>query len=319
MFRKKVIYLLLVLIVSGSTKAQTFDAPYEIPRFQAFLKECKLQAPTSSTAATSADLINGYTTDQFYVVEDDKIAFNQSGELMRTELRHEINWTLAEGDRSFHGRLKFVEQTTNQVTVVQIHDDANAGSGPNKPLLRIYKHLTKSPVNHLWAAIKTDESGDNTTHIDLGLAPTDYFDWKVSLEDGNLVIDIEEEEKVKVDVSFWTFPSYWKAGVYLQNPGEATVYFDELYRDEMIITSLEKFSPEIYIYPNPTTNILTIDAGNNELIGGSIKVLDITGKVLQEIRISNQVMRLQLHENKGLYLVTIEKEDFVKTVKVLRK
>ena len=209
-----------------------YDAPYDIPKFQAILAECKLQAPTSSTIATASQIINGYSSDNFYVADGDKVAFNQTGTSMRTELRHETNWSISDGDRSFHGRLKFIEQTCDQVTVVHIHDDANAGSGPNKPLLRIYRHETRSPEDHLWAAVKTDVGGENTTHIDLGLAPTDYFGFDVRLVDGNMIIDINGEEQANIDVSFWTFPSYWKAGVYLQDEGEATVYFDELYEGD---------------------------------------------------------------------------------------
>ncbi|WP_424961288.1 polysaccharide lyase family 7 protein [Ekhidna sp.] len=209
-----------------------YDAPYDIPRFQAFIGGSKLQAPTSSTIATQSDLINGYSSDNFYVVDGDKVAFNQTGTSMRTELRHETNWVITDGDRSLHGRLKIEEQTCDQVTVVQIHDDANEGSGPNKPLLRIYKHLTKTPVNHLWAAVKTDDTGDNTSHVDLGEAPTEYFGFDVRLVGGNMIIDIDGDEKANLDVSYWTFPSYWKAGVYLQDEGEATAYFDELYEGD---------------------------------------------------------------------------------------
>lgn len=209
-----------------------FEAPYNIPRFQAFLGECKLQAPTSSTIASQSQLIAGYKDDNFYVADGDKVAFNQTGSSMRTELRHETNWTLSEGDRSLHARINIIEQTCDQFTMIQIHDDANAGSGPNKPLLRVYKHLTRTPVNHLWAAIKTDAGGSNTTHIDLGLAPEGYFDCDVKLVGGNMIIDVDGVEKVNMDVSYWSFPSYWKAGVYLQDDGEATAYFDRLYTSD---------------------------------------------------------------------------------------
>ena len=218
--------------ITVNSQPTEYDAPYDIPKFQTFIGECKLQAPTSATIATQTDLINGYTSDNFYVVEGDRVAFNQSGESMRTELRDLTNWTLSEGDRSFHGSLKFVEQTCDQVTVVQIHDDANAGDGPNKPLLRIYRHLDKTPVDHIWAAIKTDDGGVNTTHIDMGPSPTDYFDFDVLLSSGNMIIFINGEEKVNTDVSFWNYPSYWKAGVYLQDEGEATAYFNELYEGD---------------------------------------------------------------------------------------
>ncbi|TVZ60110.1 putative secreted protein (Por secretion system target) [Flavobacteriaceae bacterium MAR_2010_105] len=222
--------LILVLILTSTIGfSQPYNAPYEIPRFQDFIGECKLQAPTSSTAATQSELIAGYTSSWFYVADGDKVAFNQSGSLNRTELRDLRNWTISQGDRSLHGRIDIVQQTCDQVTVMQIHDDANAGNGPNKPLLRIYKHQTKSPVNHLWAAVKTDAGGQNTTHIDLGPDPGGYFNCDIKLVGGNMIIDLDGVEKLNMDVSFWTFPSYWKAGVYLQDNGEATAYFDQLF------------------------------------------------------------------------------------------
>ncbi|MEL6536137.1 MAG: polysaccharide lyase family 7 protein [Bacteroidota bacterium] len=215
--------------MGGQVYGQTYNAPYEIPRFQGFLGGCKLQAPTSATVATPEVLRAGYTSSNFYVVDTDKVAFNQTGDSRRTELRDETNWTVGGGDISLHGTIRVVEQTCDQVTLMQIHDDANVGNGPNKPLLRIYKHDAKSPVGHIWAAIKTDAGGVNTEHYDLGLAPDDYFEMDVRIESGNMIIDYQGEEKVNVDVSYWVFPSYWKAGVYLQDDGEATAYFDELY------------------------------------------------------------------------------------------
>ena len=218
---------------AAPTPPTGYDAPSDIPRFQPFLADCKLQAPTSSTAAAKDVLNQGYTHPQyFYVVDGDKILFNQSGDSKRTELRNETNWDLTQGNRSLHGRLDIVEQTCDQVTVLQIHDDANAGSGPNKPLLRIYKHNAKSPTNHLWAAIKTNAGGINTMHVDLGEDPGGYFSCDIRLVDGNMIIDYEGEEKVNMDVSFWTWPSYWKAGVYLQDNGEATAYFDDLFEED---------------------------------------------------------------------------------------
>ncbi len=221
-----------VVKIEVNAQPTRYEAPYDIPRFQEFLAECKLQAPTSSTAATPSEIMNGYTSEFFYVADGDKIAFNQSGASMRTELRNETNWILSEGNRSLHGKINIVEQTCDQVTVVQIHDDANAGAGPNKPLLRIYKHLTREPSNHLWAAIKTDATGDNTAQYDLGPDPDGYFSFDVLLVDGNMVIAIDGEEMLNEDVSFWDFPSYWKAGVYLQDDGEATAHFDELYEGD---------------------------------------------------------------------------------------
>ena len=222
-----------------------FLAPADIPRFQPFLSECKLQAPTSSTLADIDRLNASYThPEYFYVADGDKMLFHQSGEDRRTELRNETNWDLNDRDRSLHGRIDIVEQTCDQVTVMQIHDDANAGPGPNKPLLRIYKDNSRTPTNHLWAAIKTDDGGVATTHVELGEDPGGFFNVDIRLVDGNMIIDYEGEERVNMDVSFWSFPSYWKAGAYLQDDGEATIYFDDLFEED---GSQQNFFPSVSI------------------------------------------------------------------------
>lgn len=244
------------------TPPTSYSAPSEIPRFKPFLAECKLQAPTSSTLADISRLNNRYTHFQYFqVVDGDKILFNQTGDSRRTELRNETNWDLTQANRSLHGRLDIVKQTCDQVTVLQIHDDANAGTGPNKPLLRIYKDNTRFPTNNIWAAIKTDDGGSNTMHVNLGEDPGGYFNCDIRLVDGNMIIDFEGEEKANMDVSFWTFPSYWKAGVYLQDNGEATAYFDELFEADG--------SPQNYA---PSVTISDPVSGTNFLPGSDITI-----------------------------------------------
>lgn len=261
---------------SEPTPPTSYDAPSDIPRFQPFLAECKLQAPTSSTLRDKDALNDGYAhPEYFYVVDQDKILFYQSGESMRTELRNETNWDLTQANRSLHGRIDIVEQTCDQVTVMQIHDDANVGDGPNKPLLRIYKHQTKTPANHIWAAIKTDDGGSNTTHVDLGEDPGGYFNCDIRLVDGNMIIDFEGEEKVNMDVSFWTFPSYWKAGVYLQDDGVATAHFDELFEEDG--TQQNRFPSVSITSPANNTNFepgsdITITAEASDSDGTVTKV-----------------------------------------------
>ena len=258
----QVSFFALDVIHFAPTPPTEYVAPSDIPRFQPFLEGCKLQAPTSSTIADIDRLNGGYTHPQyFYVVDGDKMLFNQSGESMRTELRHETNWDLTQENRSLHGRIDIVEQTCDQVTVMQIHDDANAGPGPNKPLLRIYKHNGRVPTNHLWAAIKTDDGGSNTTHIDLGEDPGGYFNCDIRLVDGRMIIDFEGQERVNMDVSFWTFPSYWKAGAYLQDNGEATVHFDDLFAEDG--------SPQNFF---PSIDVTSPGNGNNFLPGSDITI-----------------------------------------------
>lgn len=266
----QVSFFALEVTHSAPTPPTAYLFPSDIPRFQPFMSECKLQAPTSSTLRDRDALNSGYAhPDWFYVVDGDKIRFNQTGDSRRTEFRNETNWDLTQANRSLHGRVDIVEQTCQQVTVMQIHDDANAGSGPNKPLLRIYKHNGRTPTNHIWAAIKTDAVGVNTTHVDLGEDPGGYFNCDIRLVDGRMIIDFQGEEKVNVDASFWTWPSYWKAGVYLQDDGEATAHFDELFEAD---GAPQNYSPSVTITApsngttfSPGTDItITVDAEDSD-------------------------------------------------------
>ncbi len=268
-----------------------YAAPYDIPKFQAALAQCKLQAPTSSTAATQAQLVAGYQSNWFYVADTNKIAFTQSGASKRTELRFLANWNVNNANRTAHANLKIVSQSCDQVTLIQIHDDGAAG-GPNKPLLRIYKHKAKSPVNHLWAAYKTDAGGSATQHVDLGPDPTDYFNCDVSITNGNMIISIDGVEKVNVDVSYWTFPSYWKAGVYLQDDGEATAFFNELeWPDATPLTTSVgqgsvRLNPEFALgrnYPNPFNPQTTIEYQLSRAANVTLEIFDIGGRKLNTL------------------------------------
>ncbi|CDF80366.1 alginate lyase (PL6/PL7/CBM32) [Formosa agariphila KMM 3901] len=213
----------VAVTVNGS---QNGTAPYSLSKFQDYLAQCKLQSPLSGTEATASDIVSGYSSSTFYVADGNKMAFYQSRDdastRQRTELRFLENWNVND-DQVFHANVNIVEQTCEQLTFMQIHDDANAGDGPNKPLLRVYQS-----DGHLYAAVKTDDGGSNTSHIDLGETPSGYFDCDIILESGYMIVEINGSEKLNTNVSFWDYPSYWKNGVYLQDTGEATVYFNEL-------------------------------------------------------------------------------------------
>ncbi|MGJ8696374.1 MAG: polysaccharide lyase family 7 protein [Verrucomicrobiaceae bacterium] len=226
---KPFLIVLLATMVAGPVLVSAqCTSPYTLSKFQAAIAECKLQAPTSSQAASKQELIDGYCSSWFELLDTDKMAFYQTGALMRSELRYLENWFAHTSFQAAHANVRIISQTCDQVTILQIHDDANVGPGPNKPLLRIYRHLAKTPTDHIWAAIKTDATGDNTTHVDLGPTPAGYFDCDVAINAGTMQIAINGTTLDTRDISYWTFPSYWKAGAYLQDAGEATVYFNEL-------------------------------------------------------------------------------------------
>ena len=302
----KLSFIICLMLTNIGVFAQ---APSDIPKFQDFLAHCKLQAPGSNTAASNTVLNNGYTHGTwFHVVDGDKILFNQTGDSNRTELRDEINWNLNTEDRSLHATIDIVQQTVDndQVTVLQIHDDANAGSGPNKPLLRIYKHNNKTPNNHLWAVYKTDITGGNNSHIDLGPDPGGYFSCDIRLVNGNMIIDFDGVEKVNVDVSYWTFPSYWKAGVYLQDPGTATAYFDELFTGNgTALTTPELEIETTKIYPNPFYDKVNIETKSHIQ---SLVLTNLLGKVVYKSTMVSDFESFSGTLQSGVYILKLVDE-----------
>lgn len=283
--------------------------PYDIVRLQDYLEQCKLQAPGSSTAATSAEIIDGFSSENFYVAESDKVAFYQSGSLQRTELRFLEDWYVNESNQVFHTNFKIAEQTCEQLTVIQIHDDANVGDGPNKPLLRVYSHTEKSPANHLWAALKTDAGGSTTEHFDLGEIPSGYFDCDVMIQNGTMTISVNSSEMLVYDVSYWTFPSYWKNGVYLQDEGTATTYFSELTLGTPgEITSnnnaLLLSSEDLNIYLNSAKNNIVIELAN--VTETTYNVFKSNGQLALSGMINDKVSVIDASNlSSGVYLIKV--------------
>lgn len=249
-------FLAAMALSTGWVSAQC-TSPYTLPKFQAAIAECKLQAPNSSTRATQSELMGGFCNHEFELLDTDKMAFYQTGSLMRSELRYLDNWFAHNSIQVAHANVQIISQTCDQVTILQIHDDANAGvgTGPNKPLLRIYRHLNKTPTDHIWAVIKTDDTGANNEHIDLGPTPSGYFDCDITINNGSMEIAVNGTSLATRDISYWTFPSYWKAGAYLQDAGEATVYFNELTWTQTIGNQAPSFASDPINEVNATENV----------------------------------------------------------------
>lgn len=245
--------LLMMAVSTGWSSAQNIS-PYTLPKFQPAIAECKFQAPDSSTRASQSQLIGGFANNEFELQDTDKMAFYQTGSLMRSELRYLNNWFAHNSIQVAHANVQIISQTCDQVTILQIHDDANpgVGDGPNKPLLRIYRHLNKTPTDHIWAVIKTDTTGNNNEHIDLGTTPVGYFDIDIIINNGLMEFVVNGTSIATRDVSYWTFPSYWKAGAYLQDAGEATVYFNELTWSQTIGNQAPSFTSDPITEVNAT-------------------------------------------------------------------
>lgn len=309
---RSTLVLLATLLVGAVSVSAQCDGPYTLPKFQAALEDSKFQAPDSSTAASTADLINGYCSDWLNVQDSDKMAFYQTGASKRSELRQLTNWDPSTDSRTAHASIQVISQTCDQVTIMQIHDDANAGSGPNKPLLRIYRHMTKTPVNHIWAVIKTDTSGNNNVHVDLGETPGGYFDCDISINSGIMQISINGAVKDTRDISYWNFPSYWKAGAYLQDNGAATVYFNELTWPETTIAQPPVFTSDPIVALSATDGTAyfdSIDGSATDANGDLLTYTKVSGPAWLSIASDGTLSGTPGSSDVGNNLFTVQADD----------
>ena len=207
-------------------------APSTESKFLNALAASKLQYPDSSSATDTAALLAGHDEDWFTLTDTDKMTFTHGINGERSELRNLHNWNVNTTVQTAHANVAVITQAGDQVTIMQILDDNNTGTGtgPSKPLLRVYRDGSDG---NAYALIKADASG--TTNLDVvnlgAMALETYYDCDVTVNNGSLTVNFGNAATPQVpaiDVSYWNFPSYWKAGLYLQDTGSAVVRFNEL-------------------------------------------------------------------------------------------
>ena len=232
----------LVFLVLSAPALASDPVPYDLEKFRPVLDASKLQAPTSSPALIPQGGFPGQSNQYFFLDPTGQyMTFKVSGDGNRSELRQETgtDWQTSTTDRlSLDARVRLAapgNQTPDQYTFMQIHD---TGDGLNKPLIRLtWQRDRGSMEDHLWAVIRTpgdfgqpiSNSNLATLSLGLGARPTGFFDASIVVQDSRMRVLIDGQAKVDMDVSYWDgLDNYFKAGVYLQDPGEAAVEFDQV-------------------------------------------------------------------------------------------
>ncbi len=236
-------------VITDCSSYKILGFPYDQARYQPLLNESKLQAPDSSKVKEGTDFAN-YSSDFFYLDNTDLMTFKMSGDGKRSELRQLKEWKTSDIiGNTLYGRVNIDLPTASQpdeFTWMQVHDKPyDEGSekfvegSPNKPLVRLFWQKVRTVEgedieDHLWAAVYRSVPTDDTIKpekIDLGKRPDGLFDSLITIKNNILTIEVNNTKKV-LDVSFWqNFHTYFKAGVYLQGDGEATVQFNQLKYD----------------------------------------------------------------------------------------
>ncbi len=233
--------LLLCGVSVPLTNAQANpDAPYNLRKFRSVLDGSKLQAPTSSTLIPHGEFDE--QSNQYFSLDPTgtHMTFTVSGDSNRSELRQMTgDWqTSSPTWQKMIGRVKVdypADTSMNQFTFMQIHD---VTGGLNKPLIRLtWRRSRAGQDDHLWAAIRTPAdpgrpislSNLDADWIDLGPRPTGFFKAEIKVRDNTMKVKIDDVTLISKDVAYWDgLDNYFKAGVYNQDPGTSTVWFDSL-------------------------------------------------------------------------------------------
>ena len=223
--------VITVPICSSLVAKEPAGVPATVGKFQAVLEQAWLQAPTSKRAISPGKFA-GYSEPYFYLSNGRHLTFKMSGKSQRSELRQAHEWkTSTETDQRMIGSIRLAlpsDREMEQFTFMQIHDSSKK---LNKPLLRLaWVKYRKGTQDHLWSIVRDGtRTKSSYTYTDLGNRPDEFFGAEVTVKDNQLRIHINGEVKVDTDVSYWEqWSSYFKAGVYNQTEGSATVQFNSL-------------------------------------------------------------------------------------------
>ena len=74
----------------------------------------------------------------------------------------------------------------------------------------------------------------------------------------------------------------------------------------------------ISVYPNPAENRAYLQLNNIELIGGNVSVYDIKGSLMHREPVHYMTQHLPVAKfQSGLYIVVVQKNDVIRTTKLL--
>ncbi len=74
------------------------------------------------------------------------------------------------------------------------------------------------------------------------------------------------------------------------------------------------------IYPNPTTEYVTLSISNNNLVNVSYSLLDMHGKIISQQLVTDKIANIQMGSlSTGIYLLSVYNNDIeVKTFKIIK-
>lgn len=111
-----------------------------------------------------------------------------------------------------------------------------------------------------------------------------------------------------------------KLDMLVGNQSGGLTYFDG--SDTIVVAIKENINQisEVNLYPNPTKNLVNIDFGNNNLKNANIQIVDLFGKVLQNVTVNTRKTTINLNNySAGIYLVKFTNQNGNKVYKIVKE
>jgi hypothetical protein len=76
----------------------------------------------------------------------------------------------------------------------------------------------------------------------------------------------------------------------------------------------EVLAPELHMYPNPATRILTLELRNLGEVGSMVKIFNIAGRAVYNAEHTQSMVEIDVSGlDEGVYFVTVKADEFVTT------
>lgn len=211
--------------------------PFDLPKFREVLSESRLQAPSTSNALVSDGKFEGFSKPGRFYLKEDGSTLVISTEVEgrdRTELRHNVHWSVVGEEKSLSATLRFDEpQVTGKarLNIVQIHIKDFLGNDKGPLLMVSWREGQNGEDGRFVAKVRQDFLPKNKENkfYDLGPAPHEFTKIDVKIKEGILRIFINGEIMAEDDVSeFAAAPCYFKVGCYTSGVKPHAVEFESL-------------------------------------------------------------------------------------------
>lgn len=226
--------MVLALTCSVYGQSNRANVPFDLPQFQPVLSESRLHSPrTSNPIAVRRGQFRGYELPgRFYLGEGGTtmvlgtLNVTPNGR-ERTELRHNVSWSVGAGEKHLSARLQFDKPTAlegrSRLHLVQVY-----GVGDDKgPMVLVSWAGSREAggrEDNLTAYVRGGKSHN------LGRRPEGFFDLDVKINDGKVRFYVNNQLKAEDDVSsLGSANAFFKVGNYSRGIAHPqTVEFERL-------------------------------------------------------------------------------------------